>query len=157
MAGEALSPRHSRCDRARQWASLRLDGELSELEEVLLEKHLEGCAACHAFAARMERTTELVRLSPSETPEIDYAPLPQRRVVHLPVGRRAAIVAIAAAAALGSLVGSQLEGPTQRTPTTSGPKVSLLTRDVNQLRQLKTRQPHLTPTREPGNPPEGVI
>lgn len=156
MAGEALSPRHGRCDRARQWASLRLDGELSELEEVLLEKHLEGCSACRAFAARMERTTELVRLTPTEIPEIEYAP-PERRVIHLPVGRRAAIVAIAAAAALGSLVGSSLQQPATKPATPTAPKVSLLTRDVDQLRQLKTHKPRVTPEQEPGNPPEGVI
>ena len=32
-------------------ASLRLDGELSELEEELLDRHLETCAACRAFEA----------------------------------------------------------------------------------------------------------
>jgi Putative zinc-finger len=156
MAGEALSPRNSRCDRARQWASLRLDGELSELEEILLEKHLEECAACRTFEARMVRTTELVRSTPTELPQIEYAP-PRRRVVTLPVGRRAAIVAIAAAAALGSLVGSSLERPEHGPPTASVPKVSLLTRDVDQLRQLKTHKPKTAPAHEPGNPPEGII
>ena len=33
MAGEALSPRNGRCERARQWASLRLDGELLVLSD----------------------------------------------------------------------------------------------------------------------------
>jgi len=57
MAGEALSPRDGRCERARQWASLRLDGELSELEDALLEQHLEGCSSCSAFAVRLAATT----------------------------------------------------------------------------------------------------
>ena len=57
MAGEALSPRSGRCELARQWASLRIDGELSELEDALLEKHLEGCASCSAFAVRLASTT----------------------------------------------------------------------------------------------------
>jgi anti-sigma factor RsiW len=156
MAGEAHSPRNNRCERARQWASLRLDGELSELEEVLLEKHLEGCSACLAFEARMQRTTELVRLTPAEIPQLDFAP-PPRRLVTFPVNRRIAVVGIAAAAALGSLVGSNLQRPEHAAPTQSVPQVSLLTRDMNQLRELKTHKPSASPVREPGNPPKGII
>ena len=85
MAGEALSPRSGRCERARQWASLRIDGELSELEDTLLEKHLEGCASCGAFAARLTATTEAVRAAPQERPQIDY-PRFERPVIRLPVG-----------------------------------------------------------------------
>jgi ABC-type glutathione transport system ATPase component len=66
MAGEASSLRNGRCERARQWASLRIDGELSELEDALLEKHLEGCASCSAFAVRLAATTEAVRAVPLE-------------------------------------------------------------------------------------------
>ena len=68
MAGEALTPRNGRCERARQWASLRIDGELSELEDALLEKHLEGCVSCSAFAIRLAATTEAVRAAPQEQP-----------------------------------------------------------------------------------------
>lgn len=38
------------CERARQWASLRADGELSELESALLDAHLACCDACRSFA-----------------------------------------------------------------------------------------------------------
>jgi putative zinc finger protein len=38
------------CERARAWASLRADGELSELESALLDAHLGRCADCRAFA-----------------------------------------------------------------------------------------------------------
>src|SRR6185312_8453462 len=110
MAGEALSPRNGRCERARQWASLRIDGELSELEDALLEKHLEGCASCSAFAIRLAATTEAVRAAPQELPKIEY-PRFERPVIRLPVGRRVAIVAIAAAAALGAFVGSLAAKP----------------------------------------------
>ena len=44
------------CDRARAWVSLKLDGELSELEGFMLESHLARCEACRAFA------TDAVRL-----------------------------------------------------------------------------------------------
>jgi hypothetical protein len=158
MAGEALSPRSGRCERARQWASLRVDGELSELEVGLLERHLESCASCRAFAARVAATTGLVRATPPEKPEIAYAP-PRTRVIGLPVGRRTAIAAIAAAAALGSFVGSWLQRPAPTPAPANISQVSFLTRDMNQLRQLPrgTTRPAPPPERTPGKPPEGIV
>src|SRR3954454_17246769 len=38
------------CERARLWASLRADGELSELEGALLDAHLARCAECRSVA-----------------------------------------------------------------------------------------------------------
>lgn len=156
MAGEALTPRNSRCDRARQWASLRIDGELSELEDALLEKHLEGCVSCSAFAVRLAATTEAVRSAPQERPQIEY-PRFERPVIRLPVGRRVAIVAVAAAAALGAFVGSSLQKPAPtRAPT--GPQLSLRT-DNNLLRHLprQTKRPAPAPADVPGQPPEGFV
>jgi predicted anti-sigma-YlaC factor YlaD len=43
--------RSSICERARMWASLRLDGELSELEGALLDAHLGRCAECASAVA----------------------------------------------------------------------------------------------------------
>jgi len=156
MAGEALSPRNGRCERARQWASLRIDGELSELEDALLEKHLEGCVSCSAFAIRLAATTEAVRAAPQEQPKIEY-PRFERPVIRLPVGRRVAIVAIAAAAALGAFVGSSLQKPAPD-PGPAGPQLSFRT-DQNLLRQLphQTKQPAPRPNRVPGQPPEGFV
>ena len=158
MAGEALSPRDGRCERARQWASLRVDGELSELEDALLEQHLEGCASCSAFAVRLAATTEAMRAVPLERPEISY-PRFERPVIRLPVGRRVAIVAVAAAAALGAFVGSSLQKPSPAPAPSGGPQYSFRT-DQNLLRQL----PHQTEaagararTHVPGQPPEGFV
>ena len=157
MAGEALSPRNGRCERARQWASLRLDGELSELEDALLEQHLEGCASCSAFAGRLAATTEAVRAVPLERPEISH-PRFERPVIRLPVGRRVAIVAVAAAAALGAFVGSSLQKPSPAPAPSGGPQLSFRT-DQNLLRQLphQTKQPAPTPNHVPGQPPEGFV
>ena len=38
------------CARAREAASARADGELSELESGALDAHLHGCPACRDFA-----------------------------------------------------------------------------------------------------------
>ena len=56
------------CETAREWASLRLDGELSELEEAMLRRHVAGCADCGAFVAAAESFTARLRSAPLETP-----------------------------------------------------------------------------------------
>lgn len=78
------------CLRARESASRRLDGELSELGVARLGAHLRTCPECRVYAAELEQVTGLLRAAPPE--------LPQARIV-LPVRRRAARVQIAAVAA----------------------------------------------------------
>jgi hypothetical protein len=49
------------CERARAWASLRADDELSELESALLEGHLDRCADCRSFADGADRLAAALR------------------------------------------------------------------------------------------------
>src|SRR5437868_7865554 len=49
------------CARARFWASLRIDGELSELEGALLDAHLARCVECSAIAAGFGASTKALR------------------------------------------------------------------------------------------------
>src|SRR5690349_3142332 len=56
--------RTNACERAMQWASLDLDGELSELEEAALGRHLEGCARCRETCAEVRGFTRLLRSEP---------------------------------------------------------------------------------------------
>ena len=87
------------CERSREWLSLRLDGELSELAEKMLESHLARCAACRTFESDVEVTSRLVRTAPLERPEQPIAlPRGRRRVLFRPAG---ALAASAAAVALG--------------------------------------------------------
>jgi len=80
------------CERAQEWASLSLDGELSAFEGRLLQSHLERCAPCNSFAARLDGFTSQLRLAPPE---------PLGRPVALPRARRqSGLHAGAAAAAL---------------------------------------------------------
>lgn len=94
------------CDRAREWASLRLDGELSELESALLVAHLERCAECRVFADDVDAATATLRSAQLEPLTAPVA-LPRRTV-----GRRtralqagAAAALVVTAAGLGSLFG----------------------------------------------------
>jgi hypothetical protein len=112
------------CERAREWASLRLDGELSELETALLDAHLQRCAACSAFAVEIDTATLQLRTAPLERLEQPVT-LPVRRTAGtlraVQLGAAAALVA--AAAGLGTLFGALGSGPQQpalRISKTSG-------------------------------------
>jgi predicted anti-sigma-YlaC factor YlaD len=54
---------HSRadCARTRQTISLRLDGELSELGQQRLARHLSHCEACAQFAISLANLTKALR------------------------------------------------------------------------------------------------
>jgi anti-sigma factor RsiW len=72
------------CERARSWAALAPDGELSELERKLLHSHLERCSACASFAVEVEAIAVELRAAALQ-------PLPQP--VALPVWRRRPVYA----------------------------------------------------------------
>jgi predicted anti-sigma-YlaC factor YlaD len=57
---------HGACDRARQWATADLDGELSRFEHVLLSAHLADCPSCREFTAAIGGFTEMLRTAPPE-------------------------------------------------------------------------------------------
>jgi anti-sigma factor RsiW len=148
---------HGPCERAREWSSLRLDGELSELEEALLDKHLESCALCEAFDAGLRTSTRLLRDAPAARPSAGFhVPAPGRK--RLPLSRVLAVAGVLGAAALGSIVGSTLDRPA---PSSERPaaQVSFLTRDLSQLRELPrgNREAPDAPPHAPGGPPEGLI
>ncbi len=55
---------HAACDRARQWATAEVDGELSRFEIVLLRAHLDACPSCREFHAAVGGITETLRATP---------------------------------------------------------------------------------------------
>ena len=99
------------CDRARAWVSSDLDGGLSTFEKRLLDRHLDGCGECRAFAEESARFTLALRAAPLE-PAYVAVELPRRRGTFVSsalagVGAAAAVAA-AAVFAFGSHPGSQL-------------------------------------------------
>lgn len=70
-------PRSLVCDRVRAQVSLRLDGELSQLESRMLDAHLARCAECRAYEAAIAAVTRELRAAPLE-------PLPHPIVVRRP-------------------------------------------------------------------------
>jgi predicted anti-sigma-YlaC factor YlaD len=137
-----------RCDRAREYASLRLDGELSEFERALLETHLERCPSCRAFADDLVGVTERLRTAPLERPLIVLT-LPQRRFAAL-----RSMQVSAAAAAVVSVVGiGALFGMLHSSATTPGRVAKLGSmaqekREFRDLRRAVLTAPH--PERQPG-------
>ena len=95
-----------RCDRARQWISLQLDGELSEFERALLDAHLESCAECRAFEGDVSTITGQLRAAPPESLTQPVV-LPSRRHGLLrPLRVGAAAAAVVAVAGVATLIGS---------------------------------------------------
>jgi hypothetical protein len=91
-------PRGVLCDRARAWAALAPDGELSELERKLLGSHLDRCVACADFAFEVAAVAAELRAASLQ---------PLRRPVSVPVWRRrqayARLRAVGAAAAVAAI------------------------------------------------------
>lgn len=130
------------CERARECASLRLDGELSEFEHALLVAHLARCEPCRSFASELEAVTEHVRTTPLARLDQPIA-LPSRRRL---LARRPVEVAAAAALMLTTLgVAGAL-----RTVETSNPSISfgapgvsntLESREFSDIRREMLRRP----------------
>jgi predicted anti-sigma-YlaC factor YlaD len=136
-----------RCDRAREYASLRLDGELSDFERALLDSHIERCPSCRAFADDLVGVTERLRTAPLEQPAIAIT-LPRRRGVAL--GRiqvGAAAAAVVSVVGIGALFG--LLNSSATTPTRSAGKLASMAsenRDFRDLRRAVLTHP------QPGHP-----
>jgi anti-sigma factor RsiW len=160
MAGREPVSLGVHCGRVRHWVSARLDGELSTIEEQLLERHLASCEECQAFDARVDAATLLLREAPPELPRRQAGPAaPAGRLRVSFEARRTALVA-AVALGLGALIGSVLQRPSPSPAPARPPEVSFLSRDVKQLRALPRVNRATTPTPVPSgppNPPEGVI
>jgi hypothetical protein len=97
------------CRRGREWISLRLDGELSELERALLRAHMLRCGGCRAFASDIESATALVRAAPLERLQRPVT-IPTRRVFAGGMRRLSAVAAAAAVVAVVALTGLSQSG-----------------------------------------------
>jgi len=105
---------HSRgvlCDRARAWAALAPDSELSELERKLLGSHLDRCDSCADFAVRVAAVAAELRAA-------SLQPLP--RPVSVPVWRRRPVYARVSAIGAAAAVAVMALGVSARAPLSTG-------------------------------------
>lgn len=105
------------CDRSRAWISLRLDGELSRFEHVLLGAHLAVCRDCRHFANDVEWQTRSIREAALE-PLARPITIPSTRSWRRPAlgVSTAAVAASIAALAIG------LRGPSTARPQAPAPR-----------------------------------
>src|SRR6478752_5705015 len=91
----AMRPQPHTCDRARAWVSLRLDDEISELEDALLTAHLKRCEACREFEQSVRGSVLTLRAQPLERIGNPVIVSGRRRLYVRPaaVARVAAVVA----------------------------------------------------------------
>jgi anti-sigma factor RsiW len=104
------------CERARVWASLRVDGELSELEAALLGAHLERCPDCRAFARGVDTVARGLRRVRLDRPAPLVLALPRRRSRVRALQFAAATAAIVAAGAAAALTGPSNQSPSAVKP-----------------------------------------
>jgi predicted anti-sigma-YlaC factor YlaD len=119
------------CERARLWASLRLDGELSELEGALLDAHLARCAGCRAVADGFGASTTALRSAPLErlAPVALDLPRSPRRLL--------ATIAVAAVLVLGVISGGLVRGQVSHNSTPRAVAVVASFETPDQLRNLR--------------------
>jgi hypothetical protein len=133
-----------RCDRAREYASLGLDGELSQFEHALLRAHLEHCAGCRDYQQGLVATTERLRAAQLERLSHPIA-LPSRQRVSfrsVQVGLAAALVAVAVG--LGSVLSSIGSGDVFR-PQASLPSAGE-EREIQDIRRARLQEVTFRPS-----------
>jgi len=107
-----------RCDRARHWVSLRVDGELSQLESALLDAHLASCRPCGEFVRDVQAQTMLLRTaSLQRAPEIGQLRRAERRIAPLVASLAAAAALVVAMLLGGALRVHALVGGSSLKPT----------------------------------------
>ena len=133
------------CERTRAWASLELDGELSELEGVLFYEHVRGCEDCAVAVDDLRRIAAMVRATPLAEPSHRGFEFPAR--VIRPRARPVAVRALAAAAVIVLAAGLGLFGNSfgdaPRAPEPAPPEFAFLPLSVD--RQVKGLPPVPTP------------
>ena len=114
------------CDRAREGASARLDGELGQLDEARLEAHLAVCAECREFAAGITAAAARIRQAPVEAAPAQVFVAHRRSFVRPRVATAAAATLLVAAAAgssffLGQQLGARGTANVRTVVLTAGP------------------------------------
>ena len=151
---------HGHCERARQWASASVDGELSTFESALLADHLERCGACREFSLAITDLATALRSAPRERIEgISIGRV--RHHVRLRLAPAAAAMAVAAVG-LGSVLASvEIKGgsvgsaqPVHVAPLVGSPDTLNLSA-AHVLERLRSSRPTLSARSLRGGPVVG--
>jgi predicted anti-sigma-YlaC factor YlaD len=143
----------SACVQARESISVRLDGELSELDSVRLAAHLRDCSECSAHARELGALAHRLRTAPLERPVLE-AWVPRTRVAsrsRLVPLRVAAAVLVAATASFLAGHFYAASGPSGGSTLTAAGTSSSPGRDIVQQHILAMlSESHFAPSRPEG-------
>ena len=123
------------CERARAWAALVPDGELSVLEQKLLDAHLARCRACSHFSAQVEAAVAQLRaaaLQPLPVPVL-VSTRHRRRIP----ARARMVGAAAAVAAMALGVASRAPVSPGQQETFQSPQVVDFSGDLSEQQALR--------------------
>jgi predicted anti-sigma-YlaC factor YlaD len=147
----ALQPTPARCERAQSWVSLRLDEELSELEDALLVAHLDRCSACSAYAESVGAVVRTLRTQPPELLSHPIAASARRTSFFRAATLTRAAAAVAAVAGVTTMLSMQSARHVDPGPAFLDQSVPAATdRDFAQLRALRVIQLGGNPPRRSG-------
>lgn len=142
---------HAACDRAREWATAEVDGELSRFEHVLLRAHLDACPSCLEFHRAIGGITRTLRATPLERLERAIEVTRLRRRLRPRLAPAAAAMAVAVVVLGSSLVSSQLRSGSVQSVASSVDGVARLgpmeTINLSMNEALTTKSPSGTPER----------
>jgi predicted anti-sigma-YlaC factor YlaD len=134
------------CERARAWAALQPDGELSSFEQRLLDSHVERCDPCADFARRIAATTLAVRTAaPEPLPHPVSVPrlartarrfAPRQAVLSAAAAAAAAVVALSLTSGLSVGSAAPTVAPSPLVIVTDGDDLS----DYHAMRELRRLQ-----------------
>ena len=145
----AISTRNRACERVQAWASLDVDGELSQLERALLAAHARRCGACTVAIAELRALAEAVRGAPPEHPSRSLV-VPVKRHAGAPgVAVRVALAATLAALAAGLGVIAGSVGGDDRGPSAPSEADIALLPSPDDVLDRRGLRPPLRPTEQP--------
>ena len=105
--------RTTACERATQWISLELDGEIAVLERAALGRHLQRCDKCRYTRTEIGGFTRELREAPAEEPSWPI------RITSPQIGRRVARAGLAALVAATAVAGGLSIFTSSSSPTTA--------------------------------------
>jgi hypothetical protein len=123
------------------WASLRADGELSELEGALLRAHLQRCGECRGFALGVDAVARGLRRVRLERPAPFVLAARRHRSKARLLQLAAATAAVVAAGAAAALTGSSAPAPSAAKPVAMVAAVDSPD-GLRELRRPALVQPH---------------
>lgn len=135
------------CQRMREQVSLRLDDELSLLEERMLAAHLLRCSDCREFASSVQAFTDDLRAAPLESPRQPILVRGRTRRVSFTVAQISAAATLAVAV-LGVL--SQVGVPGTQDPVAGSTTANLFKTSWQPERELARIDTNLPGTHMPG-------